>query len=144
MGTALQTSQPNCFWQCGLVPHRLTHNLGNEDLDLHVEGVFDQPWHFDNLPRMHFGGDASGGPHSKKPRKRKVAFSVTAVQFDEARQAWNVVGKLTANLTGKCQTVPRGEATALLYCLKATRNSVKFVTDAQCMWHRCVSIFASL
>ena len=66
---------------------------------------------------------------------------MTAVQFDEARQAWNVVGKLTANLTGKCQTVPRGEATALLYCLKATRNSVKFVTDAQCMWHRCVSTF---
>ena len=43
---------------------------------------------------------------------------------------------MTANLPGQVQTVPLGEAFALLHCLKATLNSFCFVTDAQCVYNR--------
>ena len=129
-------SQQNCFWQCGLVPFRLTNNLGTFELDLEVEGVFAQPWPTDNPPTLHFGGDASGEPHSADPRKRKIAFAVAAVCFDALANEWKVAGKLTANLVDKAQTVPRGEAFALLFCLKATRHPFKFVTDAQYVFNR--------
>ena len=63
-------------------------------------------------------------------------FAVAAVCFDALSNEWSVAGKLTANLVGKLQTVLRGEAFALLFCLRATRHPLKFVTDAQYLFDR--------
>ena len=125
----------SCFWQCGLVPRLLTHNLGNVRIDLQLESVFAQNWPFENSPEMYFGGDASGGPYSADPRKRNVAFAVVALIKHSGMGVWQVVGSMTANLPGQVQTVPLGEALALLYCLKATLNSFCFVADAQYVYN---------
>ena len=131
-----QEGQKNCFWQCGLVPRLWTHNTGTKELQLSLEGVFAQDWPFDNSPDLYFGGDASGGPFSADPRKRRVAFAVVAVRWCAEASSWETVGSLVANLTGLVQTAPLGEATALLYCLRATQNPFRFVTDAQYVFNR--------
>ena len=114
----------------------LTRNLGNVRIDLQLEGVFTQNWAFENSPEMYFGGDASGGPYSADPRKRKVAFAVVALIKHSGMGVWQVVGSMTANLPGQVQTVPLGEAFSLVCCLKATLNSFCFVTDARYVYNR--------
>ena len=104
-------SQENC--QCGLVPFRLTNNLGTLELHLEVEEVFD------NLLALHFRGYASGGPHTAGPRKGKIAFALTAVHLAAIANEWKISAQLTDNLVGKAQTVPRGQAYALLFYLRA-------------------------
>ena len=126
----------------------LTHNLGNAHVDLQLEGVFAQNWPFENGPEMYFGGDASVGPYSADPRKRKVAFAVLSLINHSVTGVWPDVGSMTANLPGQVQKVPLGEAFTLLHCLKATLNSFCFVIDAQYVHNRarklsknCVATF---
>ena len=113
--------------RCGLVPGSLRHNLGNAHIELQLESIFAHNWPFENGPEMYFGGDAS----SADPRKRRVAFAVVALIKHSVTGAWQVVGCTTAKLPGQVQTVPLGEAFALLYCLKSTLNSFCLVIDAQ-------------
>ena len=124
-----------CFWHRALVPSEWTETAPPPATEEVSEAG--EPCVGDRMRTIY--GDASGGPHSACPRRRRVAWAIVELEPAEAeagvapQELPQCCWTKTSRLAGPRQTVNRGELrcleAAIQSCTEATSN-LRFVTDS--------------
>ena len=118
----LNTGRDQGFWERGLVA-KLSYPAR------HSKPVITGEWlQNDRLSDVVLATDASGGPHTKDPRLRKVAVAIVAFRW--VNQSLQQVASICCELPGS-QTVFRGELFAVAVAAQRTTGLCDVTLDCQ-------------
>lgn len=118
----VSTEQDRGFWERGLVA-KLRGPASNRNPEITGEWL-----HKDRLSDVVLATDASGGPHTKDPRIRKVAVAIVAYRW--INQSLHEVASICCELPG-IQTVFRGELFAMAVAAQRTSGLCDVTLDCQ-------------